>query len=181
MITLILGGTRSGKSDVAESLAARSARDVVYVATAAHEPDDRGFTARVEAHRQRRPPMWHTLEVDHDLAGSLLELRDDQTDPATVLIDSIGTWLARHDDFVVDVGALTEALEALDHDGHDVIVVAEEVGMGVHATTDVGRRFADALGIVNQQLAGIADATWLVVAGRLLALHHLDEVPADSP
>lgn len=163
MITLILGGTRSGKSVVAERLAAASVHHVTYVATARVDPDDADHAARVEAHRVRRPAEWSTVEcpdpailpsVLRDLAG-------------TVLVDSLGTWLTGHRDLAADPTELARALVARDD---DTIVVSEEVGLAPHAPTELGRRFADQLGLVNQAVAAVADRAFLVVAGRAMEL-----------
>ena len=127
MITLILGGARSGKSAVAESLARQSSGPVTYVATGV-VGDDADFAARVAEHRARRPADWDTLEVGAQLAEAF------ERAPGTVLVDSLGAWLAATRDFAVDADALLDALEA--HAG-DVVVVSDEVGLGVHAQADL--------------------------------------------
>ena len=160
MITLILGGARSGKSAVAESLARQSSGPVTYVATGV-VGDDADFAARVAEHRARRPADRDTLEVGAQLAEAF------ERAPGTVLVDSLGAWLAATRDFAVDVDALLVALEA--HAG-DAIVVTDEVGLGVHPETEVGRAFRDALGRLNQAVAARADAVWLVVAGCVLVV-----------
>lgn len=158
MITLVLGGARSGKSRVAEGLAGD---DVVYVATA--EVHDADFAARVEAHRRRRPPAWTTVESGPDLPATVAALPAG----ATALIDSLGTWVARQPDFQVDAAGLVEALGAR---RAPTVVVSEEAGLGVHPESEVGRRWRDALGDVNQAVAAAADRVLLVVAGRVLEL-----------
>jgi adenosyl cobinamide kinase/adenosyl cobinamide phosphate guanylyltransferase len=85
----------------------------------------------------------------------------------TVLLDALGPWVAGHDRFAVDVHAL---LDALSHRSGDTIVVSEEVGLGVHPSTEAGRQFRDALGDVNRAVADVADEVFLVVAGRVLPL-----------
>ena len=159
MITLVLGGTRSGKSEVAEALAARGAGPVSYVATGvATDPD---MAARIAAHRARRPASWETVEAGVDLPGVLAGV------PGCVLLDSLGTWVASHPDLSPDGEALCRSLAARPA---DTIVVSEEVGLGVHPPTEAGRRFADALGTLNRQVAAVADEVLLVVAGRTLPL-----------
>lgn len=161
MITLVLGGARSGKSLVAERLAARLPPPVTYVATAvvaAHDPD---HVARVAAHQARRDPAWTTIEADADLAAALRSAH------GSVLVDSLGTWLTAHDDLAPDVEALCQALT--ERTG-DVVLVSEEVGLGVHPSSQLGRRFRDALGLVNHAVAEVADDVLLVVAGRVLPL-----------
>ena len=161
MIALLLGGSRSGKSAVAERLAATLPAPVTYLATAVVDPGDEGFAARVEAHRRRRPGEWTTREVGTALAGALAEVE------GTVLVDALGTWVAGHDGFAVDVDGLVAALRAR---RGDTVLVSDEVGMGVHPSTEVGGRFRDALGVVNAAVAEVADRVALVVAGRVLPL-----------
>jgi adenosyl cobinamide kinase/adenosyl cobinamide phosphate guanylyltransferase len=84
-----------------------------------------------------------------------------------MLVDSLGMWVAGAPDFGVDTGALCAALRAR---VGDCVLVSDEVGLGVHPATESGRRFRDALGQVNQEVAACADAAWLVIAGRLLPL-----------
>jgi adenosyl cobinamide kinase/adenosyl cobinamide phosphate guanylyltransferase len=155
VITLVLGGARSGKSAVAESLVGG---DAVYVATAEVTDDD--FARRIEAHRARRPAGWTTVESGPDLPATVRSLG-----ARPLLIDSLGTWVARCDGFAADGRALVDALA-----GRTAVVVSEEVGLGVHPETEVGRRWRDALGDVNQAVAAAADRVLLVVAGRVLEL-----------
>ena len=161
MITLVLGGAASGKSEVAETLAARAGGVVTYVATLI-EGDDEDLAARIRAHRARRPAPWATVEVSGgSLPDTLAHI------PGTVLVDSLGPWVAGAPDMWVDASALCAAL--CDRDG-DSVVVSEEVGWGVHPTSEAGRAFRDALGRVNQVVAAVADEVLLVVAGRTLRL-----------
>jgi len=166
MITLVLGGTRSGKSELAESLADRTGPDVTYVATG--RVTDGDMAARIAAHQARRPSGWATVEAGADLPDVLARLA------GTVLVDSLGTWVAGLPDLDADGDALCLALRSR---AGDTIVVSEEVGMGVHPPTEVGRRFADSLGHVNRQVAAVADAALLVVAGRPLRLDPLPPPP----
>ncbi|TMK81832.1 MAG: adenosylcobinamide kinase/adenosylcobinamide phosphate guanyltransferase, partial [Actinobacteria bacterium] len=85
----------------------------------------------------------------------------------TVLLDSVTTWLAAAPGFEVDADALCTALAKR---GGDTVVVSDEVGLGVHPSTEAGNRFRDALGLLNQQIAVCADDVFLVVAGRTLSL-----------
>jgi adenosyl cobinamide kinase/adenosyl cobinamide phosphate guanylyltransferase len=161
VITLIVGGARSGKSLVAERLAATLPPPVTYVATAVIDPADVEFVARVEAHRARRPATWATVDAGRDLARSVDQIE------GTVLIDALGTWVAASEGFAVDLDAFVEVLSRR---RGDAVVVTEEVGLGVHPSTEVGGRFRDALGVVNQAVAEVADRVLLVVAGRILPL-----------
>jgi adenosyl cobinamide kinase/adenosyl cobinamide phosphate guanylyltransferase len=164
VITLVLGGARSGKSEVAERLTATRPTPITYIATAAELDDD--FAARIAAHRDRRPSEWKTVEAGADLVTALRDARDD-----TVLIDSLGPWVAAHDGFRTDTASLIAVLASR---GGDTVVVSEEVGLSVHPSSEAGRRFRDALGDVNRAVADVADEVLLVVAGRVLRLDPLD-------
>jgi adenosylcobinamide kinase/adenosylcobinamide-phosphate guanylyltransferase len=158
VITLVLGGARSGKSAVAEACASRAAPPVTYLATGVVTDDD--MAARIAAHRARRPPGWTTVETS-DLAGALTACT------GTVLLDSLTTWVGGAPGFSVDAPGLCLALGRRDGDS---IVVSDEVGFGVHPSSEEGRRFRDALGLVNQAVSAVADEALLVVAGRILRL-----------
>ncbi len=169
MITLVLGGARSGKSELAERLAAASAQarscGVSYVATM-QVGDDAALAERVARHRTRRPAGWVTVEAGADLPDVLGSVT------GTVLLDSLGPWLAGHDTsgtgvFHADTAALCAALTAR---VGDTIVVSDEVGLGVIPATAMGGAFRDALGSLNQAVAEVADRALLVVAGRVLTL-----------
>jgi adenosyl cobinamide kinase/adenosyl cobinamide phosphate guanylyltransferase len=160
LITLVLGGARSGKSQFAERIAARAGTPVTYVATLSVE-NDADLATRVEAHRLRRPQEWATIECASDLATLLSETT------VTLLVDSLGPWLARQPPFDVDIATLCDALRVRDG---DTIIVSDEVGQGVHPETEIGRAFRDALGVLNQSIADVADEVYLVVAGRALSL-----------
>lgn len=160
MKTLVLGGVRSGKSLVAERLAARSVEPVTYIATL-RLSDDADLATRVELHRERRPSQWSTLECGDDLPGAL------SSTAGTVLVDSLGPWLAALPDMSCDFEGLVAALLAR---RDDTIIVSEEVGFGVHPETPLGREFRDALGALNQAVARACDQVLLVVAGRVLSL-----------
>lgn len=192
MITLVLGGARSGKSAIAERLVLAHPGPVLYIATG--EATDADMARRIDRHRRRRDPRFTTVEAGTDLAGALVGLA-----PRPALVDALGTWLARHHgpprptpagtdermadittegaaDFVVDVDALVAALAARRATGAPTVIVSDEVGSGVHPETAVGRRFRDALGELNQRVAAEADDVHLVVAGRMLALRTPDEL-----
>jgi adenosylcobinamide kinase/adenosylcobinamide-phosphate guanylyltransferase len=159
VITLVLGGTRSGKSELAEGIAASWRRPVTYVATGRATDDD--FAARIAGHRARRPADWSTVEAGADLPAVLAVL------DAPALVDSLGTWVAGCPDLVPDTAGLCEALAGR---RADTVIVSEEVGLGVHPVTEAGRRFADALGELNRAVADGADQVLLAVAGRALPL-----------
>jgi adenosylcobinamide kinase / adenosylcobinamide-phosphate guanylyltransferase len=174
MRVLVTGGVRSGKSRHAEALLS-GVPAVTYVApgpTAVEDPDP-DWAARIAAHRSRRPVTWTTLET-RDLAAALRL-------PGPVLVDCLGTWLAG----VLDERSLWDAPSAqvaevvtglLDEatmllaGRDDVVLVTNEVGLGVVPAHRSGRLFRDLLGQVNQQLASACDEVHLVIAGRVLIL-----------
>jgi cobalamin 5'-phosphate synthase/cobalamin synthase len=166
VITLVLGGVRSGKSEVAEALV--GSRPATYVATAALDEHDTEFAARIDRHRERRPGEWTTVEEPRAVPQVLTHLQ------GPVLLDALGTWLANDLDGA-DVDALVVALRQR---SGDTVVVSEEVGLGVHPPTEVGRRFADRLGEANRRVAEVADRCLLVVAGRVIELPSEGEAPA---
>jgi adenosylcobinamide kinase / adenosylcobinamide-phosphate guanylyltransferase len=165
VITLVLGGTRSGKSGVAEAIAARREPPVIYIATGSAAEDDAHMSERIAHHRARRPPHWQTIEAGLELCVTLR-----QHVSGTALVDSLGTWVAAHGDLAVDTEQLLDALWAREG---STVIVSDEVGLSVHPPTAVGRRFVDVLGDVNQAVAAVADEVLLVVAGRVLRLDRL--------
>jgi adenosyl cobinamide kinase/adenosyl cobinamide phosphate guanylyltransferase len=164
VITLVLGGARSGKSAVAEGIAARLEGPLTYVATL-DVGDDTELVARVARHRARRPATWATVEAGSGLVAAL------RATSGSVLVDSLGPWVSASEGMEVDATALCDALG--ERHG-DAVVVSEEVGLSVHPSTAAGRRFQDVLGHVNQQVAARADDVLLVVAGRTLRLSGRD-------
>ncbi|MCM0621344.1 bifunctional adenosylcobinamide kinase/adenosylcobinamide-phosphate guanylyltransferase [Nocardioides bruguierae] len=179
---LVTGGVRSGKSRHAEELVCGWAGDgpVVYVApgpTAAEDPDP-DWAARLDAHRRRRPSAWTTVET-RDLAGVLRGVRG-AGEP--VLVDCLGTWVTgildeeqAWDRPPAALLALVEArvdatLAALTATDRPVLLVTNEVGLGVVPEHRSGRVFRDLLGTVNQRLATACEEVHLVVAGRVLVL-----------
>jgi adenosyl cobinamide kinase/adenosyl cobinamide phosphate guanylyltransferase len=165
MLILVLGGTRSGKSGVAESLADRLAAPVTYIATLTPNPRDDELLQRIDAHRSRRPESWATVDA---MAGLPDQLR---SFTGTVLLDSLGPWVARHEP---NEAATTSLCDALTSRPGDTVVVSDEVGLSVHPPTEAGRAFQDAIGTINQRIADVADQTVLVVAGRVLLTTALD-------
>jgi adenosylcobinamide kinase/adenosylcobinamide-phosphate guanylyltransferase len=148
---LITGGARSGKSQEAERRLA-GAPEVIYVATAEEYPGDDEWSARLAAHRARRPAHWSTVETAV-LAPLLLQ------EGPPLLIDCLGLWLARESE---DPDALVEAWRACQR---EVVLVTNEVGSGVVPATASGRTFRDGLGRLNARIAAESDEVWHCVAG----------------
>lgn len=168
---LVTGPTRSGKSEWAEWLALQSQQSVTYVATAQIYPDDLEWQARIATHRQRRSTSWQTLEVPIALADALHDAPLDQC----WLVDSLGSWLANCLELSEAVWA--ESVEALlsaiaDFPG-TLILVAEETGWGLVPAYPTGRLFRDRLGELTRRIGAIADATYLVVAGRAIDIQQI--------
>ncbi|MFI6450878.1 bifunctional adenosylcobinamide kinase/adenosylcobinamide-phosphate guanylyltransferase [Streptosporangium amethystogenes] len=170
--TLLLGGTRSGKSAEAELRLAAEPK-VRYVATGPSGDGDPEWLRRVRAHRDRRPAHWETTETA-DLAGLL------RSTGTPLLIDGLGTWVASVFD-ACDAWSGGDALDAVAARCDDlvaawrqtrarVVAVSDEVGLGVVPATASGRMFRDVLGRLNQRLAAESEDVTLVVAGRLLPL-----------
>jgi adenosylcobinamide kinase / adenosylcobinamide-phosphate guanylyltransferase len=169
---LVLGGIRSGKSQWAETAIAESVADssaVRYLATGAVPSGDSDWSARVAAHRSRRPSHWVTVETD-DVAAQL------RAQATATLVDDIGGWLTAAMDkrcawaggsVNADVDGLLEAVTAFPA---PLALVSPEVGLTVVPATEAGRRFADELGGLNQRLAAVCDRVVLVVAGQPVAV-----------
>jgi adenosylcobinamide kinase / adenosylcobinamide-phosphate guanylyltransferase len=170
--TVVLGGARSGKSRYAESLVAASDH-VTYVATAAPQPGDEEWAARVAEHRRRRPAHWTTIET-----GDVAEVLTHAVRGDVVLVDCLTLWLTRVMD---DAGAwdgdpslvdkeLDRLLHAWRTTQAGVVAVTNEVGLGVVPATASGRLFRDAQGRLNAAVAQLSEDTVLIVAGRAVQL-----------
>jgi adenosyl cobinamide kinase/adenosyl cobinamide phosphate guanylyltransferase len=177
VLSLVLGGARSGKSEVGERLADRLARTssgrccaVTYVATAVVGRGDDDFDERIALHRARRPPDWVTVEVAE--GESLTPVL---ATGGVALVDSLGTWVAGHAGFVVDLEDLLQTLQRRRAAGAPTVLVSDETGLGVHPGTPLGLAFRDALGTLNRRLADVADDVRFVVAGRVLVM------PSEEP
>lgn len=168
MIHLILGGARSGKSSYAERLAAESGLAVRYLATAA--AGDAEMQARIERHRQQRPAHWAVHEEPLRLSEAIRA----HTDPGELLlVDCLTLWLSNQllHPSEPDLERLREELcEALAACPGEVVLVSNEVGMGIVPMGELSRRFADHAGWLNQAVARVADRVTLVAAGLPLAL-----------
>lgn len=163
-VTLVLGGARSGKSAYAEALI--GAAGGLYLATA--EALDAEMAERIARHRRRRGPAWQTCEEPLDLAAVL---RGRAGDARPVLVDCLTLWLANVLAAGRDVAAETEHLAAaLGSAGGPVVLVSNEVGLGIVPETPLGRSFRDHAGRLNQAVAARADRVVLVVAGLPLSL-----------
>ncbi|MEQ9169737.1 MAG: bifunctional adenosylcobinamide kinase/adenosylcobinamide-phosphate guanylyltransferase [Rhodospirillales bacterium] len=165
-ITLILGGQRSGKSRLAETLIEDAAGGGLYLATA--EARDGEMTDRIAAHRARRGPDWETIEEPLDILG---QIREHAAPGRPVLVDCVTLWLsnlmAAGRDPESEVETLARGLAGL---AGPVVLVSNEVGLGVIPANALARSFADAAGLANQRLAACADRVVFTAAGLPLVL-----------
>ena len=171
-LVVLIGGARSGKSALAQRLAeeagARSRAPVTFVATAT--AGDADMAARIARHQADRPAGWGLVEAPIDLETAVAAIGPDHT----VIVDCLTLWVANlvfadHADAEVEARAGALAATLGRRPGLS-LVVTNEVGLGVHPPTDLGRRYQDLLGRVNQVVAAGAGHTLLVVAGRALPM-----------
>lgn len=180
MKELILGGARSGKSLLAETRAAESGLQVIYLATA--EPRDGEMSRRIAHHRERRPADWGCAEETLHLAARLRQLAAEDT---CILVDCLTLWLSNLlfagqaatqaeagqaidcPLFADETAALVESLPQLPG---RIILVSNEVGWGIVPMHPVSRLFADEQGRLNQRVAAACDQVTLVAAGLPLRL-----------
>lgn len=175
MLTLILGGARSGKSKLAQQMAAAQAGAVTYIATAERHEEDDEMIARIDRHRAHRPGSWDTIEEPLDVAWAV-ERAAKESD--TIVVDCLTIWVSnlfwRHRDGTQQqieecarkqLERITAAAE-----GCPVILVSNETGCGTVPEAAVTRAFRDIQGFVNQWTAEAADEVIFTVAGLPLYL-----------
>jgi adenosylcobinamide kinase/adenosylcobinamide-phosphate guanylyltransferase len=169
MIELILGGARSGKSALAEKRATESGLRVTYLATA--EAHDTEMTQRIAHHRARRPTAWGLAEEPLQLAATL---QATAASDCCLLVDCLTLWLSNllfaDDDgqlLAQETAALLDALPMLPG---RVILVSNEVGLGIIPLGEITRRFVDEAGRLNQCIAAVAQRVTFVAAGFPLEL-----------
>ena len=171
-LTLVLGGARSGKSSYAEQLAILSGLPVTYIATALVFDDE--FGLRVAHHKTCRAKHWKTVEKAHDLAKAL---KEHVKQGEYVIVDCLSLWLAQcicpdcaqvdTVDWQIERDALLEALPNL---AGNVVLVSNEVGMGIVPLGAINRQFQDEQGRLNQAVAKIADEVVCIMAGLPIGL-----------
>jgi len=165
-ITLILGGARSGKSRHGERLVEERPGACIYLATA--EAGDEAMAARIREHQARRGSRWRTVEEPLDLVGALAA---NAGADAAVLVDCLTLWLSNLMGAGREVAAETAALcAALPGLAGPVVLVSNEVGLGIHPATALGRDFVDHAGRLHQALAEAADNVLFMTAGLPLVL-----------
>jgi adenosylcobinamide kinase / adenosylcobinamide-phosphate guanylyltransferase len=176
MLTLVIGGARSGKSRLAESLCLGS-RKVAYIATA--RANDEEMQARIARHRHDRPAHWETFEEPLAIVPLLRKLRQEYD---VLLMDCLTVWLSNslfhnrrqssdeiENQIIAQLDAIVSAAS-----GIHLIVVTNEVGGGIVPTTKVGRIFRDLHGRANQRIAAAADRVLMTIAGIPIQLKPLE-------
>lgn len=167
-MTLLLGGARSGKSELSTRMAAASDRPVVFVATA--EGRDEEMAERIRRHREGRPSTWTTVEEPLALATTAETLDAD----AFVVVDCLSLWVSNTMEAGVSEDAIVsearDVATTLSGRSAPSVVVTNEVGLGIVPVNELARRYRDVLGRVNVAFADVATEAYLVVAGKALAL-----------
>ena len=167
-LTFVLGGARSGKSTLAVRLASTFGSPVVLVATAEARDDE--MTERISRHRKARPSEWQTVEAPVELAGAIDSLGDD----VAVVLDCLTLWVSNAIEARRGDAAIVAEAEGVAHTlaarSEHAVVVSNEVGLGIVPMNALGRRYRDVLGEVNAVFARVADRSYLMVAGRAVAL-----------
>jgi adenosyl cobinamide kinase/adenosyl cobinamide phosphate guanylyltransferase len=167
-LTVLLGGARSGKSDLSSKLASATDLPVVVVVTA--EARDEEMTERIRRHRELRPAAWTTIEAPVEVARAVDELAPD----AFVVVDCLSLWVSNaieaelSDEQIVDEAR--EIASALAKREGPAVVVSNEVGLGIVPVNALARGYRDTLGRVNATFVGEAERAYFVVAGKALAL-----------
>ncbi len=167
-LTLVIGGARSGKSKYAEELASTHNLPVSYVATATAFDDE--MAARIEHHRARRPEQWLLHECPLELSELL---KTEAKKQQVVLVDCLTLWLNNqlHNNAQQNFSLLfSELINNLQGTAAEVILVTNEVGLGIIPLGEVTRQFVDEAGRLNQQLAQQANQVIFMVAGLAMPL-----------
>lgn len=163
-ITFVTGGGRSGKSRYALSLAQDYQGKRIFIATS--EPFDDEMRVRIKKHREERGGSFITIEEPLDLGGALDSL---STDVDVVVIDCLTVWLGnlmhRQEALASDAPEILKFIEMLDNPSCNLIVVSNEVGMGIIPNNAMARCFRDLAGTLNQRVAEHADRVILMVSG----------------
>ena len=161
MIYFITGGERSGKSSYAMNLAKQLSANPVYVATARRWDDD--FQQRINQHKSERDESWTSLEEEKELS------KHDFTEKV-VVVDCVTLWLTNYfvdlkNDVQQSLDAIKAEIAKLKQQEATFIIISNEIGMGVHATSAIGRKFTDLQGWANQYIAQEADTVVFMVSG----------------
>ncbi|MDO3693364.1 bifunctional adenosylcobinamide kinase/adenosylcobinamide-phosphate guanylyltransferase [Wenyingzhuangia sp. chi5] len=166
MIYYITGGERSGKSSYAQKLAEKLSPNPYYLATSRIWDED--FKKRVDRHVSDRDERWTTLEEEKHLSSVIPE-------KSVVVIDCVTLWLTNfYTDTKYDVAKslslVKEELSKLKEINATLIIISNEIGMGVHANTEISRKFTELQGWVNQEIATLSDKATFMVSGLPMTL-----------
>lgn len=160
LVTLVLGGARSGKSRYAEWLISTSPKPWVYIATAEAKDDE--MAARIAEHKARRAAGWQTVEAQHEVPEALAAAPGN----AAVLVDCLTLWLSNLMLGSFNVEVMIERLEqALGARAGPTVLVSNEVGLSIVPDNALARRFRDVQGTLNQRVAAKAARVIMMVAG----------------
>lgn len=163
-IIMVTGGARSGKSRLAEGLVDGLGGPRIYIATA--EAGDAEMADRIDRHRLRRGADWQTLESPRDLVAALTATEGQ----GVRLIDCLTLWLANILDTTRPEAAVAELCATLARQHSPVVLVTNELGLGIVPDNALARRFRDQHGWMNQAVAEVADQVWMAVSGLPLRL-----------
>jgi len=161
MIHYISGGQRSGKTSYALQLAKSQSDKPVYLATS--RIWDEGHKARIERHKSERDTSWENIEEEKELSKLSLSNK-------TVVLDCVTLWLTNfftdtNYDLTVSLNQAKQEFDAFIRQDMQLIIISNEIGMGIHAPTDMGRTFTDLQGWMNQYIAQKADSATFMVSG----------------
>ena len=160
-LVFITGGARSGKSRYAQQLALQLSNTPVYLATARRWDDD--FEKRIQRHQAERDERWTSIEEEKNISGLSLSGK-------VIVMDCVTLWLTNFfTDNKYDIDASLEQckveIDKLDTTNNTFIIISNEIGMGTHADTEMGRKFTDLQGWMNQYIAQKADKVVFMVSG----------------
>lgn len=168
MLTLVLGGARSGKSSYAEKLASKLKLPVTYIATATALDDE--MKSRIEHHQSTRPKKWRTIECPLNLIEVIAEQSQSQQ---TILVDCLTLWINNqlfHNTNQNFSDLFSSLIQVCQNSEAHIIFVANEVGLGIIPLGKISRKFVDEAGRLNQALAKVADDVIFIAAGLPLTL-----------
>lgn len=165
-LVFITGGARSGKSRYAQELALQLSNSPVYMATARHWDDD--FEKRIQRHQAERDERWTSIEEEKNISGLSFSNK-------VVVVDCVTLWLTNFfTDNKYDIDAslqqCKQEIDKLNKAENTFIIISNELGMGMHAETEIGRKFTDLQGWMNQYIAKQADKVVFMVSGIPVAI-----------
>lgn len=166
-LTLLLGGARSGKSSLAVEIGHRFDGPVTYIATAPIVDDD--MADRITRHRDERPDDWATIEEEVELFDAV-----DSVAAGLIIVDCLTLWTSNLMWREIDDDEIRrrahDVASACRQRSERTVVISNEVGLGIHPESELGRRYRDILGWVNQAFAAVAEPAMLLVAGKAVVL-----------